>query len=165
MTRCDLVLTIPPCADGPLQNAAALHGNVAVIERGGVPFTDKAMVATKAGAVAVIFINHVPGHEMIVPMAAPVEDGPHASGLQLRNDCEAEAETGETPLRIPAACISEQDGRRLREMLKAAEAGTSSVSVRWTVLAAEWAARRIQNSWRRRRATAVDEANGAMHAG
>ena len=49
-----------PSNDGcvPATNAAALAGNIAVIDRGNCPFTDKVATAEAAGAVAVIIVNN-----------------------------------------------------------------------------------------------------------
>jgi hypothetical protein len=149
--KCDLVATMPLCADGPLQDAAALRGNVALIERGGSnSFSEKARVAARAGAVAVIFINNQPGTEMVAPMASA-------------------REASHPPLAIPAVCIAQKHGKRLRELLHevdtdaqqsafhycgpASKGAGAAVSVRWSVLTFDWAARRIQNSWRRRSAS------------
>eukprot|EP00960_Hanusia_phi_P051532 760853-Hanusia_phi.AAC.10 len=51
------VLCDPPLADGPIKNAEEIKGNIAVIRRGVIPFTEKARSAARAGAIAVIFIN------------------------------------------------------------------------------------------------------------
>ncbi len=47
----------PPLADGPLRNAAALRGQIAVVERGSVSFVEKARRLQAAGAAAVIVLN------------------------------------------------------------------------------------------------------------
>lgn len=44
-----------------LINAAALNGNIAVVKRGNCNFTDKAMNAQNAGAIAIIVINNTSG--------------------------------------------------------------------------------------------------------
>lgn len=46
---------------GPLSNAAAINGNIAVVIRGDCNFTDKAQMAQNAGAIALIVINNAPG--------------------------------------------------------------------------------------------------------
>lgn len=49
---------MPPLADAPvIANADQIRGNVALIRRGIVPFTEKARRAAAAGAIGVIFIN------------------------------------------------------------------------------------------------------------
>ncbi len=45
----------------PLINAAAISGNIAVVQRGNCNFTAKAMNAQNAGATALIVINNAPG--------------------------------------------------------------------------------------------------------
>ncbi len=49
-------------ACGPVFNASALAGKIALIDRGTCTFTEKVMIAQKAGAIAVIMINNVPGY-------------------------------------------------------------------------------------------------------
>ena len=53
----------PTTFDGcsPLTNAAAVAGNIAVVDRGGCAFTAKVKTAQDAGAVAVIVANNVAG--------------------------------------------------------------------------------------------------------
>lgn len=46
----------------PLQNAAAINGNIAVVYRGNCQFGTKALMAQNAGAVAVVIINNIPGN-------------------------------------------------------------------------------------------------------
>ncbi len=45
----------------PLQNAAAIAGNIAVVYRGNCEFGTKALMAQNAGAVAVVIVNNVAG--------------------------------------------------------------------------------------------------------
>mmetsp|Transcript_1959 Transcript_1959/g.4997 ORF Transcript_1959/g.4997 Transcript_1959/m.4997 type:complete len:313 (+) Transcript_1959:77-1015(+) len=52
-----MVLTAPVTAHSDLDNAAAVAGTVAYIQRGGAPFTKKARVAVAAGAVACVVAN------------------------------------------------------------------------------------------------------------
>ena len=51
------VMCDPPLADGDIINADRLRGNVALVRRGVIPFTEKARKVSKAGAIGVIFIN------------------------------------------------------------------------------------------------------------
>lgn len=51
------VMCDPPLADGPIANADQIRGNVAMVRRGVIPFTEKARKLSKAGAISVIFIN------------------------------------------------------------------------------------------------------------
>jgi hypothetical protein len=53
----ELVLTDPPLADAPLNNAAALSGKIALIERGVIAFNDKITRAREAGAIGIVMIN------------------------------------------------------------------------------------------------------------
>ncbi len=64
----DLVLAIDnsggtseACTLNPISNAAAINGNIAVIDRGTCPFTEKVKNAQNAGAIAVLVCNNVPG--------------------------------------------------------------------------------------------------------
>ncbi len=43
------------------ENAEAVNGSIAVVDRGACPFTDKAALAQAAGAVAVVVANNQPG--------------------------------------------------------------------------------------------------------
>ena len=51
------VMCDPPLADRDIVNADQLRGNVALVRRGVIPFTEKARKVSKAGAIGVIFIN------------------------------------------------------------------------------------------------------------
>ncbi len=67
----DLVLTNDGSADptlacNPLTNAAAVNGNIAVIERGTCYFVDKIKNAQNAGAIGVLMINNVDGTPIIM---------------------------------------------------------------------------------------------------
>jgi hypothetical protein len=53
----EVVMVDPPLADAPLNNAAALNGKIAMIERGAIPFNDKMTRAREAGAIGIIMIN------------------------------------------------------------------------------------------------------------
>ena len=50
--------TDPPLADTELRNVDALRGAIAVVQRGKVPFVEKARRVQAAGVVGVIFVNH-----------------------------------------------------------------------------------------------------------
>ncbi len=56
----------PTLACNPLTNAAAINGNIAVIERGTCYFVDKVKNAQNAGAIGVLMINNVPGTPIIM---------------------------------------------------------------------------------------------------
>ncbi|MDB5059571.1 MAG: putative in family peptidase, partial [Chloroflexi bacterium] len=56
-----LVYASPNNACLPLTNAAAIAGNVALIDRGACVFANKVKAAQNAGAVAVVIVNNVPG--------------------------------------------------------------------------------------------------------
>jgi hypothetical protein len=158
--HCKVVATVPrTAAGGPLQNARALRGNVALVDRGGASFTDKAMALSEAGAIGVIFVND--SDALVAPQGTA-----GATRKLLRED-----------KGIPAMCISNSAGARLRSMLQMIDdiakslpprpaamgrsggnqsrrwgtpAADSSVDISWSVLPFDWAARRIQKEWRRR---------------
>ena len=52
-----LVPTVPPCGCGSLDNAEAVEGNVAFVERGECSFVSKAVKAAEAGAKAIIIMD------------------------------------------------------------------------------------------------------------
>ncbi len=56
-----VVATLPADACDTLQNAAALQGKIALIDRGTCHFTDKVQRAQDAGAIGVIMVNNVDG--------------------------------------------------------------------------------------------------------
>jgi len=56
-SRHGAVCAEPLLADSPLENAAAVHGNLVAIERGGVSFVQKARHAQAAGAAGIVFVN------------------------------------------------------------------------------------------------------------
>jgi hypothetical protein len=60
----------PTLACEPLANAAAIAGNIALVDRGVCPFVDKARNAQAAGATGVLIANNVAG------LQAPGGDGP-----------------------------------------------------------------------------------------
>ena len=63
----------PSTTDGcsPLTNAAAVAGNIAVVDRGSCNFTVKVKNAQNAGAVGVIVVNNVPGDPGLMGGADP----------------------------------------------------------------------------------------------
>ena len=128
---CQIVMADPPMADAPLENARELRGNVVLIERGACSFGDKANAAQAAGALGVIFVD-IGEEDLVAPQ----------HNLELDGD-----------ITIPAVCISEADGARLQEMLGGLSIGV--VSVNWSVLTYQWAARRIQKAYVRRRVATV----------
>lgn len=81
------------CAAFTATQAASVRGRIAVIDRGGCAFTDKAKFAQAAGATAVILINNTP---FFAGRPAFGADDP-AAGIT-----------------IAATLISQQDGARLR---------------------------------------------------
>ena len=53
-----IVRTQPWLANGALENVDEIKGCIAIIGRGGCPFTEKARRAEEAGAKAVVIVNH-----------------------------------------------------------------------------------------------------------
>ena len=51
------VMCEPPLADSAISNADKIRGNIAIVRRGVIPFTEKARKVSAAGAIGVIFIN------------------------------------------------------------------------------------------------------------
>jgi hypothetical protein len=87
------VVTEPPLADSELQNAALIKGGVAIIERGVVPFVEKARRALAAEAAAVLFINS--------------EDKPYVPlGME-----------GDADITIPVMCVKRTDGDAIKALL------------------------------------------------
>jgi hypothetical protein len=95
-----MVLAVPEMGCSPLENAAQVAGNIAVINRGACLFTEKALNAQAAGAVAVIIMNN-----RIEP------DEPLA---RMSGDFSA--------VTIPAMMVSQAGGKKLRENLGRAAA-------------------------------------------
>jgi hypothetical protein len=150
--HCKVVPTVPrTAAGGPLQNARALRGNVALVDRGGASYTDKAVALAEAGAIGIIFIND--DDALVAPRGAV--DAAHTLSLV-----------------IPAVCIAKSAGQRLRSMLQllddiakslpprpvvggrgswgTASAVESSVDVSWSVLPFdEPSSRRVQGIYER----------------
>lgn len=57
----NIVLANPLLADTPLTNAAAINGNIALVQRGAVNFATKVKNCQNAGAIGVIIFNSVAG--------------------------------------------------------------------------------------------------------
>lgn len=83
-----------PTSDGcdALTNAAALNGNIAMIDRGVCAFVDKVQAAQNAGAIGVIVVNNVAG--------APISMGGSSSTIT-----------------IPSVMVSQADGSLLKTAL------------------------------------------------
>lgn len=56
-SRCAAICARPILADSPLENASAMSGKLAVVQRGSVSFVQKARNVQAAGALGVIFVN------------------------------------------------------------------------------------------------------------
>lgn len=87
-----LVYAEPNLACDDLSNAAALRGNVALIDRGSCFFVDKILHAQAAGAVAVVMVNNLD--------SAPIAMGGESAGI-----------------RIPGVMISKADAALLKARL------------------------------------------------
>ena len=83
-------------------NAAAMNGNIALIERGDCPFIQKVKTAQDAGAKAVIVVNRDDGSKTDWS-SEPIVMG----GTEGAND-----------IKIPSLMISTQDGAKLKNALK-----------------------------------------------
>ena len=84
------VIAVPEFGCTPLENAAQIAGNIAVIGRGTCPFAQKASIAQAAGAVAVV-----------------ITDNRVAVLLKMVGDFSAVA--------IPAMMVTQDSGAKLRE--------------------------------------------------
>ena len=87
----------PPTADKALKNAGALRGKVAVVDRGGCTFTEKALRCAQAGAAGVLFVNS--------------EDNMYQP--------EASRAHGPVEVPIPVLCVGKADGAALADGLVA----------------------------------------------
>ena len=58
--------TDPNDACDPITNGGSLTGKIAIIRRGACAFTDKALAAQNAGAIAVIMVNNAPGDPIVM---------------------------------------------------------------------------------------------------
>jgi hypothetical protein len=95
-----LVWADPPLADTALVNAAAIAGNIAVIERGVNPFSAKVQFALNAGAIGVIMVNN--------------RDADSAEGKYP-------IVMGGSFVDLPAVMIGRPDGNAIRTALAAGE--------------------------------------------
>jgi hypothetical protein len=96
-----MVLAVPEMGCSPLENAAQVAGNIAVINRGACFFAEKALNAQAAGAVAVIIMNNrIDPDEPLV--------------TRMSGDFSA--------VTIPAMMVSQAGGKKLRENLGRAAA-------------------------------------------
>lgn len=58
MVRAEIAFAVPATACGPVENAKALRGRIAVVHRGGgCSFTTKALAVQSAGAIGCIVVN------------------------------------------------------------------------------------------------------------
>jgi hypothetical protein len=96
-------------------NAAAMNGNIALIERGDCPFIQKVKTAQDAGAKAVIVVNRDDGSKTDWS-SEPIVMG----GTEGAND-----------FKIPSLMISTQDGAKLKNALKNSTV-TVSLSVEYS---------------------------------
>lgn len=98
----------PWLANAELQNAEAMRGCIAVIGRGGCPFTDKARAVEQAGAVAAVIVNHADFLFNVLGEASevtiPVVSVTKSDGEALQNGALVAVQWGETP----DNCIEEE---------------------------------------------------------
>jgi len=94
ITEARVVRAEPAMADSDITNAEELKGAIALINRGAVPFGDKAERALACGAVGVIFSNH-PDEELFVPSTGDNEAAEKAQ--------------------IPVVLISHEDSETLKD--------------------------------------------------
>jgi hypothetical protein len=117
------LLCSPALANAPLRNSEATCGNIAVAERGGVSFVEKARRAQDAGAIALVVINSDeadfvllametdPGDDIAIPVvcvrqsAKPLFAAPPAAGVSVT------LELGE--LRVGASLVATTLGEPL----------------------------------------------------
>mmetsp|Transcript_53153 Transcript_53153/g.108411 ORF Transcript_53153/g.108411 Transcript_53153/m.108411 type:complete len:1065 (-) Transcript_53153:98-3292(-) len=115
-SRCNGVVTgrieraQPWLADGDLLNADSMRGCIAVIGRGGCPFTDKARRVERAGAIAAVIVNHADFLFNVLGKAPqvsiPVVSITKADGDSLQNGALAAVQWGES---IPEAIEEEAE--------------------------------------------------------
>lgn len=103
--RARVVLAQPALACEPIQNAGALAGRIAMVDRGVCFFVDKVKTLQSAGAVGVIVVNNV--------------DGP-PEGMAGIGDI--------STIRIPAMMISKAEGDRLKPLLTTGDGVTMTFS-------------------------------------
>ena len=69
-----VVYVDPAQACGPLVNAGALNGKIALIDRGSCFFVDKIRLVQAAGAIAVVMVNNVPGEPIVMGGSGDTSD-------------------------------------------------------------------------------------------
>ncbi len=84
-------------ACSPLTNAAAVAGNIALIDRGTCGFITKVQNAQAAGAIGAIVVGNLPGDPSLVTMSGTAPPGPAVT--------------------IPSVFISSDDGARIKAQL------------------------------------------------
>ncbi|MEZ4438180.1 MAG: S8 family serine peptidase [Polyangiaceae bacterium] len=99
----DIVASVPQNGCTPFQNASAMAGQIALVDRGNCPFAQKLDNATAAGAVAAIVVNNEPGGDFFAMSAGPDDQSP-----------------------IPGVMISNENGALLRDALQQGVAATLS---------------------------------------
>ena len=98
------MMTQPPLANTALANAALLKGALAIIERGVVPFVEKARRAQAAECAAVLFINS--------------EDKPYVPlGME-----------GDGDITVPVMCVKKEDGDAIKALLSQHPGAKASAS-------------------------------------
>ena len=98
------VVTQPPLADSPLLNAADVKGGLAVIQRGVVPFVEKARLVQAAEVAAVLFVNS--------------EDKPYVPlGME-----------GDDDITVPVVCVKHSDGEAIAAIIEEHPGAKASVS-------------------------------------
>jgi subtilisin family serine protease len=103
--RSRVVMTQPALACDAIQNAGALAGKIAMVDRGVCFFVDKVKALQAAGAIGVIVVNNV--------------DGP-PEGMAGIGDI--------STIRIPAMMISKAEGDRLKPLLTTGDGVTMTFS-------------------------------------
>ncbi|XP_030624232.1 ER degradation-enhancing alpha-mannosidase-like protein 3 [Chanos chanos] len=79
-----IVKSVPYSACSPIENAAELHGHIAIALRGDCMFAAKARRLQEAGAIAVIFIDHREGSSSEeTPLFQMVGDGGSTEGITI----------------------------------------------------------------------------------
>jgi hypothetical protein len=73
--QAEIVVADPILADAPLNNAAAISGKIALIDRGAVTFDEKITRAREAGAIGVVVVNNQADTVEGEPGRMPIEMG------------------------------------------------------------------------------------------
>ena len=97
----------PPHADGPLQNADAVRGAVAIVHRGVCTFLDKARRVQEAGGIGCIFVN-----------SAETLFVPHGTDEDRGGD-----------IAIPAVCLRKREGESLLAIAGMGHKGVATVTM------------------------------------